>query len=80
MEKTDHDLLIEIHTVLKRAVQDIKDLKDNTAGRIENLEKKMEILERKVYADATFKKIVVWIGAAILALVIFQLTGYRINI
>lgn len=42
----DHDLLIEINTTLKRAVQDIKDLKDGTSDKIANHEKRLELLER----------------------------------
>lgn len=35
---SDHDMLLVLHTVLQRVVIDIKDLKDNTVGRIINLE------------------------------------------
>lgn len=34
----DHDLLIAIATKLDRAIQDIKELKDNAAARIDALE------------------------------------------
>jgi hypothetical protein len=36
---SDHDLIIKIHTVVQRLVDDVKDIKDNTVGRIEALEK-----------------------------------------
>lgn len=36
--KTDHDLLIEISTTLKRAVSDIRDLKDGLDSRVGILE------------------------------------------
>lgn len=38
LKTSDHDLLIEIHTTLKRAVQDIRDLKDGLDSRVGLLE------------------------------------------
>lgn len=37
----DHDLLVVIHTTLKRALEDIRDLKDNFAARMLTLENNM---------------------------------------
>ena len=39
--QNDHDLLVVIHTTLKRALDDIKDLKDNFAARMTVLENNM---------------------------------------
>ncbi len=38
MNENDHDLLIQIATKLDRAIQDIKELKDNTTARVSALE------------------------------------------
>ena len=37
-QKKDHDLLIEIKTIVKGLVEDVKDIKTNTVGRVEKLE------------------------------------------
>lgn len=37
-KQIDRDLLIEIKTKLDRAINDINELKDNTAHRVDNLE------------------------------------------
>ena len=34
----DHDLLIVIHTTVSHLITDMRDLKDNTLGRVANLE------------------------------------------
>lgn len=36
--QSDHDLLVTIHTKLERAIDDIKELKDNMSARIAALE------------------------------------------
>lgn len=76
--KSDHDLLIEINTTLKRAVDDIKSLSDGTTKKIAVLEHKVEQLEITVRDAITFKKLVIWIGAAILAMLIYHLTGLKL--
>lgn len=38
-KSSDHDLLIELRTEMQNVRNDIKELKDNTANRIVNLEK-----------------------------------------
>lgn len=45
-QQKDHDLLIEINTVLKQVVRDIQDLKDGTSVKIADHEKRIEIAER----------------------------------
>jgi len=47
MNENDHDLLIQIATKLDRAIQDIKELKDNVAARVSALEN--EKLDRTEY-------------------------------
>lgn len=42
----DHDLLIEINTILKQVVRDIQDLKDGTSVKIADHEKRIESIER----------------------------------
>ena len=37
-KKNDHDLLIEIKTIVKGLVTDVKDIKTNTVHRVETLE------------------------------------------
>ncbi len=37
--KTDHDVLVEVNVKLERVISDIADLKDNTANRVDTLEK-----------------------------------------
>lgn len=37
-KQTDHDLLVTIHTKLERALEDIREIRDNTTGRIITLE------------------------------------------
>ena len=76
--KSDHDLLIEINTTLKRAVDDIKSLSDGTTKKITILEHEVDLLKTKMSDALTFKKIVIWIGAAILALIIYHLTGVKL--
>jgi hypothetical protein len=78
MERTDHDLLIEIKTTLNRAVQDIRDLRDGTSMKIDNHEKRIEVLEKKLYADGSFDKLIVGMGILILGLVVWHLTGYKL--
>lgn len=38
MKQDDHDLLIELHTIIKQVRTDIKELKDNLADRVSKLE------------------------------------------
>lgn len=45
-QQKDHDLLIEINTVLKQVVRDIQDLKDGTSVKIADHEKRIEAIER----------------------------------
>ena len=52
-QKSDHDLLIEIHTVLKRAVDDIRDLKDGLDSRVKALES--DWVKRKEYEEVSLK-------------------------
>lgn len=41
----DHDLLIQIDTQMKALIADIKELKEGTAGKIENHEGRLKTLE-----------------------------------
>lgn len=45
MTDQDHDLLVQIHTKLERALIDIKELKDDTVNRIDRVEIRVSTLE-----------------------------------
>ena len=44
---SDHDLLIELRTEMRGVRDDIKDLKDNTAGRLNDHEARLRQLEEQ---------------------------------
>ncbi len=46
----DHDLLIELKTKLDAVIESIRELKDGTAAKIEDHEKRIRFLERYVWA------------------------------
>jgi len=45
MRQDDHDLLIELHTIIKQVRVDIKDLKDNYAARLDVVERRKVWIE-----------------------------------
>ncbi len=90
-QQKDHDLLIKISTVLDGLVNDVKDIKTNTVGRIEDLEvsratkdelknvsDKVENIEKKQVSNDTYLKLAVALGALILSVLVWHLTGYKI--
>lgn len=38
-KQSDHDLLVKIHTQVERVIIDVKEIRDNTTARVENLER-----------------------------------------
>ena len=50
MDPKDHDILIEIKTQVTRLISDVKDLKDDTARRVEKVEQ--DKMSRKEFEEA----------------------------
>lgn len=54
--KNDHDLLVVVHTKLERVLIDLKEMRDNTVGRIAVLEaNKLDKIEAKEMLAAATK-------------------------
>ncbi len=53
----DHDLLVELRTEFRGMREDIKDLKDGTASRLNALEKKTDDLEAQKATKQELEKI-----------------------
>ena len=73
----DHDLLIQISTQMQDLRVDVKDIRTNTVGRIENLEinKADKIEIDKVCIDITNLKIqknwIIWAGSITFSVMVF---------
>lgn len=50
MDPKDHDILIEIKTQVTRLISDVKDLKDDTARRVESVER--EKVSKSEFSEA----------------------------
>ena len=85
-QQKDHDLLIEINTILKQVVRDIQDLKDGTSVKIADHEKRIESIERyKSGVESTvamvscheesIKKLQNWKSSIIVYMSIYGLVG-----
>ncbi len=85
MKQDDHDLLIELHTVLKQVRVDIKDLKDNFATRLDVVERRKvwiedymtnkteiatSISDHDKRIDRLEKKFIYYMGAAAIVVVL----------
>ena len=64
MNENDHDLIIEVRAELKGLRQDVKDIKENIKGQIDDHEARLRSIER-------------WVWTAIGALAVIQfIIGY----
>jgi hypothetical protein len=80
-QQRDIDFLLEfrefkgvVNTKLDRAINDIQDLKDGTATKIADHEKRIETMEN----DRYLLKASLALGIVILGLIIWHLTGYNL--
>lgn len=85
INKSDHDLIIEIKTILKRAVEDIRDLRDGTSQKIVNLEKRvddayLEIdeLKGRINTNGAFYKWFVALAIVLISLMSWHILGYKL--
>jgi hypothetical protein len=72
--KSDHDLLVEVSTILKRVVQDIRELKDGTSSKISRLEREVEDLRNWKSSVGTYLWIYGIVGGFIATLLIYHMT------
>ena len=71
--KSDHDLLVEVNTTLKRVVMDIRDLKDGTSIQLANNTSRIEFLERWKSSIGTYLWIYGIVGGFLATLLIYHL-------
>ena len=69
MDQNDHDLLIAVHTTIQHIQSDVKEMKDNTVGRLTSLESNKA--EKKDVDDlknvVNWQQKVIWGGLGIIA-------------
>jgi hypothetical protein len=80
MEDKDHDLLIEIKTIVNGLVEDVKDLKTNMVGRVENLEINKASCDDIKNINSDIKDLQKWryviVGIGLLGTIVISLTTY----
>lgn len=76
MTEQDHDLLIQINTKLERALIDIKDLKDDIAARVHDVEEDLQGLGRRVSALENWRWYIVGIASVLTVVANFVINKY----
>jgi hypothetical protein len=74
-QESDHDILIELKTRLEDLKGDIKELKDGTASKIDNHEKRLNLLE----TSKTRQNVMMSIGIGVLSILISILVYHVIG-
>jgi hypothetical protein len=64
MDGADHDLLVQIHTKMERALVDIKELKDDTGRRVSTIEDDMSGMGRRITTLENWRWYVIGITVA----------------